>query len=395
MNIALFPSAFAPHFGGVEELSRQLALELRRQGHEVIVLTNRWPHDLPAEEQIDGIPVYRLPFRLPVEGSLKSLVNFKLTNRAICRRTIELLRRHEVEVMNVQCVSSNVLYALEARRQTGIPLVVTLQGELTMDATGLYQRSETARQLLRRALAEAEAITGCSARTIADAEAFVGHSFGSRARRVFNAARVEDFASATPHVQRKPYIFAVGRCVAQKGFDVLIRAFAMSGVTDHDLLIAGDGPELPELRRLAGELGVIDRLTFYGRADRAAVASLFAGCAFSVLPSRADEGLPVVCAEAMAAGKAIVATRTGGAPEAVIDGETGLIVEKDDVDGLSAALRKLADDAALRHRLAAAGKARAQQFAWPAIAEQYLEVYRQVLLQPAGQLQSAVQLSQG
>ncbi|MGC8625927.1 MAG: glycosyltransferase, partial [Phycisphaerae bacterium] len=68
MNIAIFASAFYPSLGGVEELCRQLALELMRQGHGVIVLTNRWPRDLPANESIDGITVYRLPFRLP-EGS--------------------------------------------------------------------------------------------------------------------------------------------------------------------------------------------------------------------------------------------------------------------------------------------------------------------------------------
>jgi len=65
MNVAIFASAFYPSLGGVEELVRQLAHEYRRQGIETIVLVNRWPRSMPAEEVIEGIPVYRLSMRLP------------------------------------------------------------------------------------------------------------------------------------------------------------------------------------------------------------------------------------------------------------------------------------------------------------------------------------------
>ena len=65
MNIALFASAFYPHVGGVEELVRQLAREYNARGDKAIVLTNRWPRDLPAHEEYEGIPVYRLAMRAP------------------------------------------------------------------------------------------------------------------------------------------------------------------------------------------------------------------------------------------------------------------------------------------------------------------------------------------
>jgi len=94
-----------------------------------------------------------------------------------------------------------------------------------------------------------------------------------------------------------------------------------------------------------------------------------------VLPSRADEGLPVVTAEAMAAGKAVIATRSGGAPEAVLDGVTGLLIHKEDVDGMSKAIARLAMDKALRCRLTKGGRERAVVFAWPTIAEKYVGVY--------------------
>jgi len=64
-NVALFASSFAPHIGGVEELSRRLAIELRRRGSDTVVVTNRYPANLSAHEVVDDIPVYRERFRFP------------------------------------------------------------------------------------------------------------------------------------------------------------------------------------------------------------------------------------------------------------------------------------------------------------------------------------------
>jgi glycogen(starch) synthase len=373
MNIALFPSAFHPHFGGVEELVRQLAHELQRRGHGVIILTNRWPRNLPAFEEFEGLPVYRLPFRTS-EESLKSKVTYRLTHESICAKTLRILDRHEIDVLHVQCVSSNAHYALRARELQPRPLVVTLQGELTMDATRLFERSEGARATLRQVLCEADIVTGCSTKTIRDAEQFFGEPMPA-ARTIFNAANLDDFAQAKPWTHARPYIFALGRLVPQKGFDLLIEAFADAAIPTHDLLIAGEGTERGPLEQLIQSRGLAGRVHLLGRAERPQVASLFLGCSFFALPSRADEGLPVVCAEAMAAGKAMVAARAGGTPEAVLDGESGIIFEKEDRPALVAGLRRLVADPALRERFGAAGAKRAPQFSWPSITEQYLAAY--------------------
>jgi len=377
MNIAIFASAFHPHFGGVEELVRQLAHELRRRGHGVIILTNRWPRNLPTYEEFEGLPVYRLAFRTS-EESWKSKISYHLTHDRICRETLRILDRHAIDVMHVQCVSSNALYALRAREQRPRPLVVTLQGELTMDATGLFERSAGARETLRRALCEAEIVTGCSAKTIRDAEEFLGTEVKETAV-VFNAARIDDFREAQPWTHPRPYVFAIGRLVPQKGFDLLIEAFSKAGVETHDLVVAGEGPERVLLDALVKRLGLAGRVHFPGRADRPMVARYFKGCDFLVLPSRADEGLPVVCAEGMAAGKAIIATRSGGAPEAVLDGETGLIVGRGDGTAMTAAIRKLCRAPHLRQTFGEAGAKRAFEFSWPVVTEQYLRVYERSL----------------
>jgi glycogen(starch) synthase len=374
MNVAIFASAFFPHLGGVEEAVRQLAHAYRRKGHSAIVLTNRWPRSLPAYEEYQDIPVYRLPFRVP-EGSLKARVSYHLTHGAIRRKMLGILRERRIELLHVQCVSANGYYALLARKALNLPLVVTTQGERMIDASGLYQRSAFMNRVLRQLLAERDYVTACSNHTLADIERYWGKPLGPTARTIYNGIALSDFDGVAPHVHPKPYILGIGRLVRFKGFDVLLKAFARSGISSHDLLLAGEGPEREALERLAGELGLGQRVKFLGRAERPAALALFQGCSFFVLPSR-GEPQGIVALEAMASGKAIVATDGGGVPEIVTDGEVGLLVPMDDVPSLAGALVRLANDADLRHRLGSAGRARAQDFSWDSIADQYLDVYR-------------------
>jgi glycosyltransferase involved in cell wall biosynthesis len=381
MNIALFASAFYPHVGGVEELVRQLAREYNARGDKAIVLTNRWPRSLPAHEEYEGIDVYRLAMRAP-EGSLKAHINYRLTHRAIEAQTLDILRRHQTQVLHVQCVSVNGHYARLASQALKLPIVVTGQGERTMDATRIYERSAFLNQTLRALLVEGDFVTACSRNTLDDLENYLGQPFGERARVVYNGISAQDFEdpAVTPHVHERPYILGIGRQVPQKGFDVLLRAFALADqdpAFDHDLLLAGEGSERENLEVQVEELDLEERVHLLGRAARPVAVSLFKGCSFFVLPSR-HEPFGIVNLEAMAAGKAVVASRVGGVPEIVRPEENGLLVPGDDAGALAEALQRLAADAVLRDRLGENGRLFAQDFTWTRIAGQYRAIYEQV-----------------
>jgi glycosyltransferase involved in cell wall biosynthesis len=375
MNIAVFASAFFPHLGGVEEAVRQLAHANRRKGHKTIVLTNRWPRDLPEVESYQEIPLYRLPFRVP-EGSFKARLNFRLTHGKIVRRMLGILRSHKIDLIHVQCVSANGWYAHLAAKALRLPLVVTTQGERMIDASGLYQRSDFMNGVLRQLLAGRDFITACSDHTLADMEQYWARPFGPKSRTIYNGIELADFDNVTPYAHPRPFILGLGRLVHFKGFDLLLKAFAQSGIQSHDLLIAGEGPERAALEQLAGELNLGDRVRFIGRAERSTAVSLFAGCSFFVLPSR-GEPQGIVALEAMASGKAIVATAGGGVPEIVTDNQVGLLVPMEEIPALAKAMARLAGDAELGNRLGTAGRAKAGQFGWDSIAEQYLAVYRE------------------
>jgi glycosyltransferase involved in cell wall biosynthesis len=345
-----------------------------------IVVTNRWPRNLPEYEVVDDIPVYRVPLRSP-EGSHSAALTYGATHTIIRHSIRRILRNHSVDLIHVQCVSTNGHYAYLSAQDLGVPLIVTSQGERLMDATGVYERSAFLNATLRLLLSAADGITACSAEVLRDLETYAGKSFGDRAQVIYNGVSPSDFTdeSVEPYRHLRPYVLALGRWVPQKGFDVLLRAFAIaieSPAFGHDLLLAGDGPERASLTALAVELGLGDRVHLLGMADRRLTVSLFKGCSYFVCPSR-YEPLGIVNLEAMAAGKAIVATRVGGVPELVRDGENGLLVEADSARALSAALLRLAEDESTRRELASRGCETVGDFTWPRIAERYLQCYRE------------------
>jgi glycosyltransferase involved in cell wall biosynthesis len=158
-------------------------------------------------------------------------------------------------------------------------------------------------------------------------------------------------------------VVAVGRLVPKKGFDVLVRAIAdlhRRGV-DLELVIAGeDGPDAGTVRGLVAEL-CPELVRFTGPLSQCELLSLYRHADVFALACRVDgdgdrDGIPNVMVEAMAAGLPVVSTAVSGIPELVRDGENGLLVPPEDPRALASALLKLAADAPLRDRLAAAGR---------------------------------------
>lgn len=149
----------------------------------------------------------------------------------------------------------------------------------------------------------------------------------------------------------------IGRMTGVKRTDDVLRAFRRlrdRGV-DACLCMIGDGPDRPAVERRAHELGLMRDTLFLGYQEE--VAPFYAAFDAMILPS-INEGTPVSAIEALAAGRPVVATRVGGVPDVVREGEDGFLVEPGDVDALAERLARLAADPALRERLGAAGRAR-------------------------------------
>jgi phosphatidylinositol alpha-1,6-mannosyltransferase len=164
------------------------------------------------------------------------------------------------------------------------------------------------------------------------------------------------------------WLLSVARLTAHKGIDTALRVLAGFGDRYPDLgyVVVGSGDGLSQLEALARELGVRDRVSFLGSVpdhDLAAIyncAEVYLGLS-RIMPERV-EGFGISLVEASASGVPVLATRTGGIPEAVREGETGLLVEADQPEQISAALRLLLDDRVLACRLGAAGRRAVESF---------------------------------
>ncbi len=166
-----------------------------------------------------------------------------------------------------------------------------------------------------------------------------------------------------PHSDGGFVIGALARLSPEKGLDILLRALAE--LPEARAVVVGEGPERPRLEALAAGLGVGDRVEFAGWTDdaRRHLGSIDA----LVLPSR-SEALPLAAIEAMLARLPVVASDVGSVPEAVLDGETGLLVPPERPDALAAAIRVLIADPERRRRMGDRGRARALERFSPAAA---------------------------
>jgi rhamnosyl/mannosyltransferase len=174
-------------------------------------------------------------------------------------------------------------------------------------------------------------------------------------------------------------LFAVGRHVYYKGFEVLLRSMRDIDAT---LLLGGTGPMTSELQREASGAGVQDRVHFTGYIPENELIAYYSACDVFVLPSTGrSEAFGLVQLEAMHCGKPVVGTRLGTGVEFVNqDGITGLLVVPNDAGALATAINRLLGDPRLRERMGQAGRARvAQAFSVRQMIDSTLDLYRRVL----------------
>jgi phosphatidylinositol alpha-1,6-mannosyltransferase len=201
--------------------------------------------------------------------------------------------------------------------------------------------------------------------------------FAGRKQRVLYPSVDPTLGSAGVSGQRLGHrILFVGRLVRRKGVDDLIDAFRSisEDFPDWRLEIVGDGPERKGLERLVADLGLGERVEFFGSLRRRALHDRYGLCDVVAMPSkrlRDDvEGFGTVFLEAGIFGKPSVGTFSGGIPESIVDGETGILVREGDARQLGRALESLLRDPEMRLRMGRKARERVlRDFTWQQSAE--------------------------
>jgi len=348
--------------GGAEHTLLHLATGLRKRDLDPVIATLR-PGWLTERANDAGIETWIVP--QPEGWSIGWIPRFA---RRLARERIALLHGHEFAMS---------VYAGSAARLARIPCVVTLHGRHWVAGRRLRA---VAYRGLHAAGVRIAAVSDDLAGFLAGASGLSRASIAVIENGIPIAPARDAHEVATLRTEMRsrlgldahtPLLVAVGNLYPVKDHALLLRALA--GLADVHLAIAGRGDEQRRLEDLARELGIGGRLHLLGLRDD--VGHWLAAADVFVHPSRSEE-MPLAILEAMAEGLPIVATRVGGVPDAVIDGETGVLVASGDAEGLREAIRALLEDEPRRRALGRGARARTEErFSVERMVDRHLHAY--------------------
>jgi phosphatidylinositol alpha-1,6-mannosyltransferase len=351
MRTLLVTNDFPPRSGGIQSFVHNLAL--RQPAGSLVVYASSWPGaaDFDADQ----------PFPVVREST-----GVLLPTRQVARRAVAVARAYRCEAVWFGAAAPLGLLAEPLRRRAGIIRAVALthghevgwaalpgargalrrigRGQDVVTYLGEYTRTRLARAL--------DGVTELH-RLVpgVDVTAYRPDLDGSAVRRRFRLAG-------------RPVVVCVSRLVPRKGQDALIRAWPAlrRRVPDAALLLVGGGPDRSRLARLARSAGVERQVVFTGPVPAAELPRYYAAGDVYAMPCRTRrggldvEGLGIVYLEASATGLPVVAGDSGGAPDAVREGETGYVVDGRDPAALVDRLARLLADPDLAARMGAAGR---------------------------------------
>jgi len=376
MRVLEVTHRYPPALGGVEIQVEAIARGLVERGHSVEVVTtdlarDRPLHRLPPGPTHEPVPVRRhRAFRtIPAPHGLGLVAP---------GMALDVLRL-ETDVVHAHAFGMPPTWmAAFARRVRTTPLVVETHFDAGRGTPGWWAY---ARAVAHFTLAPADRIVAHT-----DLETNLLASLGVRRERIakipngIDLSEFVDFPSRTSSSEGLTVLF-VGRLYPeQKGLEPLVRALATipSHVGLRLRIVGEDWGGQALVVRLARELDVERHIALTGPLSRAELLKEYARADVFVLPSLFD-CTPIVLLEAMAAGLPIVASRVGGIPEVVAEGENALLCSPNDPVALAKALERLARDGALRAKFARAGSVQVEQFSWTRVLPRWIRLFETVV----------------
>ncbi|MFF9505723.1 glycosyltransferase family 4 protein [Streptomyces sp. NPDC014724] len=364
---------FPPRPGGIQAFLYNMALRL--DPGQIVVYASTWkrgPEGVAATAAFDA----EQPFTV-----VRDRATMLLPTPRVTRRAVQLLRMHGCRSVWFGAAAPLGLMAPALRRAGARRLVATTHGH-----EAGWAQLPAARQLLGRIGETTDTITYLGEYTRSRIATALTPEAADRMVQVppgvdektFHPDSGGDLIRARLGLSDRPVVVCVSRLVPRKGQDTLILAMPaiLAQVPDAVLLIVGGGPYAKELERLAVRTGVADSVRFTGPVPWEELpAHCGAGDVFA-MPCRTRrggldvEGLGIVFLEASATGLPVVAGDSGGAPDAVLDGETGWVVRGGSVEESADRIVTLLRDPELRRRMGERGRAWVEEkWRWDLLAE--------------------------
>ncbi|MCU0647732.1 MAG: glycosyltransferase family 4 protein [Gemmatimonadaceae bacterium] len=352
-----------PQAGGAETHLHEIFGRLADAGHDVTLLCGGWP-GAPTRVTLDGMRVVRAGTRQSF--AMRAWSAFRAVSRE---------QAFDVVVEDINKVPLHTpWWGLGGARP--VALVPHLFGatafqELAAPLAAAVWMAERPIPLVYR---------GVPFQAISESTADDLVARGVRRDRIRVIFPGIDNAAYTPDATMRaptPTFAYLGRLKRYKGVHLCLEAFARAAVPGAVFEVAGAGEYRADLERLAGTLGVSDRVRFLGRIDESEKRALLRR-AWALLFASPKEGWGITNLEAGASGTPVIASNSPGIRESVRDGQTGFLVAHGDTEAMAGAIRRLAADRPLVERLGDAARVFAGQFTWDQAARQTAEHLREV-----------------
>ncbi|MER6524431.1 glycosyltransferase family 4 protein [Streptomyces sp. NPDC001508] len=364
---------FPPRPGGIQAFLHNMALRL--DPDRLVVYASTWKRGREGAEATAAFDAEQ-PFTV-----VRDRTTMLLPTPAVTRRAAGLLREHGCTSVWFGAAAPLGLMAPALRKAGAERLVATTHGH-----EAGWAQLPAARQLLRRIGESTDTITYLGGYTRTRIAAALTPAAAGRMVRLPPGVDEKTFHPGSGGAQvrerlglaDRPVVVCVSRLVPRKGQDTLIRAMPriLAEQPDAVLLIVGGGPYERDLRRLARDTGVAASVRFTGAVPWSELPAHYGAGDVFAMPCRTRrggldvEGLGIVYLEASATGLPVVAGDSGGAPDAVLDGETGWVVRGGDPNEAAERITTLLADPALRRRMGDRGRQWIEQtWRWPLQAE--------------------------
>ncbi|MFH8793050.1 glycosyltransferase family 4 protein [Streptomyces sp. NPDC017941] len=369
---------FPPRPGGIQAFLHNMALRL--DPSEIVVYASTWKRGHEGAEATAAFDAEQ-PFAV-----VRDPTTMLLPTPRVTRRAVSLLREHGCTSVWFGAAAPLGLMAPALRRAGARRLVATTHGH-----EAGWAQLPASRQLLRRIGESTDTITYLGEYTRSRIAAALTPAAAGRMvqlppgvdEKTFHPGSGGDAVRARLGLSERPVIVCVSRLVPRKGQDTLILAMPriLAREPDAVLLVVGGGPYENELRKLAAETRVADSVVFTGAVPWAELPAHYGAGDVFAMPCRTRrggldvEGLGIVYLEASATGLPVVAGDSGGAPDAVLDGETGWVVRGGSAEDCADRILALLADAELRERMGERGRQWVEErWRWDLLAERLKEL---------------------
>ncbi|MFF9404326.1 glycosyltransferase family 4 protein [Streptomyces anandii] len=369
---------FPPRPGGIQAFLHNMALRLDPE--RLVVYASTWKRGREGAEATAAFDAEQ-PFTV-----VRDRTTMLLPTPRVTRRAAGLLREHGCSSVWFGAAAPLGLMAPALRRAGAERLVATTHGH-----EAGWAQLPAARDLLRRIGQSTDTITYLGEYTRSRIAAALTPEAAARMRQLppgvdektFHPASGGDEVRARLGLSDRPVVVCVSRLVRRKGQDTLIRAMPriLAAEPDTVLLIVGGGPYEKDLRRMAAETGVAGSVRFTGAVPWSELPAHYGAGDVFAMPCRTRrggldvEGLGIVYLEASATGLPVVAGDSGGAPDAVLDGETGWVVRGGSSEEAADRVTTLLGDAELRRRMGERGRRWVEEkWRWDLLAERLKEL---------------------